>query len=154
MSGIYNVNLADNSCTCEEWQQVNKAMPYDDLRRVCKHVVKAILHRKADFDGQWNEWTLRILHAIDGRFSHGVFASYTDAFFDNGTERFLALYDNSRGYVELFGENGGCFGYDASRNRWAHGVAPEKPLILKKALRPWVESLDVQFKNGKFDLEE
>jgi len=154
MSGIYSVNLADNSCTCSEWQQVKKGMPAHDVRRVCKHIVKAILHRKGDFDGQWNEWTLRILHAIDGGVSHGVFTSYTHAFFDNGNERFLALYDNSRGYVELFSENGGCFGYDSSGNRWAHGVGPEKPSILKRALRPWIESLDARFKNGKFHLEE
>lgn len=128
MSGLYTVNLADNSCNCSEWQRVSKAMPTHDLRRVCKHIVKAILHHKAEYNGEWNEWTLIILSAINNGFSYGVFTSFTEQFFSNGDERFLALYDNSRGYVELFSQNGGCFGYDSGRNRWANAIAPNKPL--------------------------
>ena len=30
-------------------------------------------------------------------------------------------FGNSRGYVELLSESGGCFGYDSIRNRWASG---------------------------------
>ena len=79
-----------------------------------------------------------------------MFKSFTDRNFSNGDEQFLALYDNSRGYVELFGQQSGCFGYDVGRNRWASGIAPNKPLELKRMLRPWIESVDARFKNGKF----
>lgn len=151
MSGIYGVNLADNSCTCRDWERSRKGFPADDLRRVCKHVAKAINHRQAEFDRTWNAWTRNILLAIEGEFSYGVFPEFTSTFFNIGAERYLVLYDNSRGYVELFSESGGCFGYDSSRNRWASGEGPNDPLTVKQFLRPWIESLDARFKNGRFE---
>ncbi len=149
MSGVYTVNLAENSCTCREWEQHKKAFPTLDVRRVCRHVAKAINHRQAEFDGAWNVWTRNILFAIEREFSYGVFAEFTSMFFKNGGDQYLALYDNARGYVELFSESGGCFGYDSSRNRWANGEGPNDPLAVKRILRPWIDSLDSRFKNGK-----
>jgi hypothetical protein len=151
MSGIYSVNLAENTCTCRDWEQLRKAFPTPDLRRVCKHIAKAINHRQAEFDGTWNPWTRNILLAIEREFSYGVFAQFTSLFFTNGAEHYLALYDNSRGYVELFSGSGGCFGYDSSRNRWSSGEGPNDPLAVKRLLRPWIESLDARLKNGKFE---
>jgi hypothetical protein len=151
MSGIYGVNLAENSCACRDWERSRKGFPVDDLRRVCKHIARAINHRQAEFDGTWNAWTRNILLAIEREFSYGVFPEFTSSFFKNGAERYLLLYDNSRGYVELFSESGGCFGYDSSRNRWASGEGPNDPLVVKQFLRPWIESLDARFKNGKFE---
>jgi hypothetical protein len=151
MSGIYGVNLAENSCTCREWERSKKGFPVQDLRRICKHIAKAINHRQAEFDGEWNEWTRNILLAIECEFSYGVFPEFTNSIFKNGAERYLALYDNSLGYVEMFSESGGCFGYDSSQNRWANGEGPNDPLTVKRFLRPWIESLDARFKNGKFE---
>jgi hypothetical protein len=151
MSGVYTVNLAENSCTCREWEQHKKAFPTRDIRRVCRHVAKAISHRQAEFDGAWNVWTRNILFAIEREFSYGVFAEFTSTFFKNGGEQYLALYDNSRGYVELFSYSGGCFGYDSSSNRWANGEGPNDPLAVKRILRPWIDSLDSRFKNGRFE---
>jgi len=149
VSGIYGVNLAENSCTCRDWERSRKGFPVDDLRRVCKHVATAINHRQAEFDGIWNSWTRNVLLAIEREFSYGVFPEFTSSFFKNGAEQYLVLYDNARGYVELFSESGGCFGYDSSRNRWASGEGPNDPLAVKQFLRPWIESLDARFKNGK-----
>lgn len=56
-------------------------------------------------------------------------------FFRNGDEKYLAIYDNSTGYVELFSENGGHFGYDLSRNRLAYGSGTNDPLTVKRILR-------------------
>jgi len=150
MSGIYAVNLEDTSCTCRQWEQEKKDMPVNDLRRVCAHIAKAIRYRKAEFDGAWNEWTLRILYALESEASHRIVKSFTSGFFDNGKERFLAVYDNTCGYVQLYGENDECFGYDSMRNRWGWGAGPNNPLEVKRKLRPWIESLDARFKNGKF----
>jgi hypothetical protein len=108
-----------------------------------------MLRCQSDYGAPWNEWTIRILVAMEREFSYGVPGSYTSAFFSNESERLLAVYDNERGYVELFGENGGCFGYDQIRNRWAHGEGPDSPLVVKKDLRPWIESLDGRSKNAK-----
>lgn len=151
MSGLYGVNLTENTCTCREWERAKKAFPTRDLRRVCRHVAKAINHLQSKFDGAWNVWTRNILLAIERELSYGVFPDFTSMFFKNAGEGYLALYDNSRGYVELFSASGGCFGYDSSRNRWANGQGPNDPLAVKRILRPWVESLDARLKNGKSD---
>ena len=147
ISEIYCVNLEDNSCTCREWEQGKRTFPVGDLRRICSHIAKAISYRQADFGGEWNEWTRRILYAIETQMSYGVYPSFTSAFFHSGTERFLAIYDNTRGYVEVYGENGGCFGYDSGHNRWASGQGPSNPLAVKRILRPWIRFLDMKFKN-------
>jgi hypothetical protein len=149
--GTSVVNLEDNSCTCSQWRQARQTFPARDLRRVCVHIAKAIIHRQHEYTGARNQWTLCILYAIANRTSYGVFASFTSKVLEFDSARFLALYDNSRGYVELFSGNGGCFGYDSSRNRWANGEGPNDPLAVKRVLRPWIESLDAQFKNGKFE---
>jgi hypothetical protein len=154
MSGIYSVNLAENSCTCREWERDKKDMPVHDLRRVCAHIAKAIRHRKSEFVGTWNEWTLRILFAMETGASHRIVKSLTSEFFDNGEQQFLAVYDNSSGYVQLYGENGECHGYDSVRNRWGWGEGPRHPLIVKAKLRPWIQSLDARFNNGKFEKTE
>ncbi len=147
MSPIYCVNLEENSCTCDEWEKYKKSFGVLDLRRICRHVAKAIKYHQREFEGGWNEWTQRILWAMEIGISDGVYASFTSAFLDSGTERFLAIYDNTRGYVELYGEKGGCFGYALNRNRWANGFAPSNPLAIKRVLRPWIRSLDAKFKN-------
>jgi SWIM zinc finger len=144
---VYSVNLENNSCTCREWEQGKKTFPVLDLRRICSHIARAISYRQEDFHGEWNEWTRRILYAIETQISYGLYPAFTSAFFNSGTEQFLAIYDNTRGYVELYSEHGGCFGYDSSRNRWANGQGPSNPLAVKRILRPWIRSLDIKFKN-------
>lgn len=106
-----------------------------------------MLHRESEFAESFHEWAKRILVAMVNEFSYGVPGLYTSALFSNERERFLAIYDNERAYVELFGESGGCFGYDRKRNRWAYGEGPDKPLVVKKDLRPWIESRDTLSRN-------
>jgi hypothetical protein len=148
-SAIQRVDLADSSCACSRWSQVGSNFPSRDLRRVCRHIAKAMLHCRSDFAAPWNEWTIRILVAMEREFSYGVPDSYASAFFSNESEWFLAVYDKQRRYVELFGENGGCFGYDGTRNRWAYGEGPDQPLAVKKDLRPWIELLDGRSKSDE-----
>jgi hypothetical protein len=150
MRGIYAVDLANNSCTCEQWKSEKQEMPICDLRRVCLHIAKAIIHHKSTFDGTWNEWTLRVLYALESGASHRLVKSFNSTFLENGEEKFLAVYDNANGYVQLFGEKGGCYGYDSMQNRWGWGQGPDHPLEVKRKLRPWIEALDAKFKNGKY----
>jgi hypothetical protein len=70
----------------------------------------ALCTQLATLGAPWNEWTIRILVAMEREASYGVPGSCTSVLFSNESERFLAVYDNQRRYVELFGENGGCFG--------------------------------------------
>jgi hypothetical protein len=45
---IYDVNVAQLTCTCAEWQHQRAAFPAGDLRRVCAHLYDKLYSTKAE----------------------------------------------------------------------------------------------------------
>ena len=142
----HQVNLTDNSCTCEKWLDSRKSFPVGDIRRICRHIAQAIISHQNEYAGGWNKWTLHILNSMAAGASHGICARFETATFSNGEQEFLAIYNCATAYTDLYGEQGGFFGYLGRGNRWAWGEGPEHPLELKKTLRPWIARLDLKYR--------
>ncbi len=144
---VHHVNLAENSCTCERWTKTCVTFPVSDLRRVCRHIAKAIVSRQDQYGIDLEKWALRILSSMSLGQSFGVCRFFESAIFSNGESQFLAIYDTETGWANLYDERGGVYGYSARGNRWSFGEGPEHPLVLKKDLRPWMHLFDEKFKS-------
>ena len=70
--------------------------------------------------------------------------------FSNGESEFIALYDIATGYVQLYGPSDAPeqYGYNYRSNRWGWGSGPKNPLVIKRALRPWIKGLDDAYGRG------
>ena len=141
----HRVDLAENSCTCEKWARACRGLPTTDLRRICRHIAQAIVRHQGQYGVNWQDWTLLILTSMSTGKSFGVCRSFDSATFSNGEENLLAIYDHETGYADIYGEHGGFYGYSAGRNRWSWGEGPAHPLVLKEALRPWMQTLDKRY---------
>lgn len=142
----HHINLEESTCSCERWKETCKAFPVNDLRRICRHIARAVVSHEREYGVTWNCWTLEILNSMSGGASHGVCARFETARFSNDEREFLAIYDCDTGYTGLYGERGGFFGYLGRGNRWSWGQGPENPLVLKKTLRPWTAGLDLKYR--------
>jgi hypothetical protein len=142
------VDLGNLSCSCARWrEQARDRAPENTIGRCCDHLVRAVRVELTHNNIKVDPWVLYVLTACFKSFAPP--ASFEGKFFSNSVDNFLALYDTARGYVQLYGpsRNPVQWGYDSSRNRWANGFGPEHPLIIKKALRPWVSELNKKYGN-------
>jgi hypothetical protein len=78
------------------------------------------VHERLSEDLHAQPWSLAILR---GCTEHAPPPISESAIFSNGESNFLALYDVSRGYVQLYHPEGSQFGYDSRQNRWGWGLA-------------------------------
>ena len=39
---VYETNLKNLTCSCEDWKQTKQEYPLDDPRRLCKHIINKL----------------------------------------------------------------------------------------------------------------
>lgn len=140
MRDTVQVDLGNMTCECEEWSQAHRNLaPIRSIGRCCRHMVDPVYQRLCR-DRSVSLWTLAILQASS---TCPPPAKSEMATFSNGKDEFLAFYDVTRGYVQLYGPLQSCqqFGYDHRINRWSWGTGPENPMAIKKTMRPWAKIL-------------
>ncbi len=138
------VDLGKMTCGCERWRLDKRELaPATSIARCCTHMVKPVYQRIC-LDKSINPWTLAILEAS---YQYPPPVKSEMAIFSNGIDDYLAFYDLSRGYIQLYGPLRSCeqYGYELQTNRWGWGDGPENPMAIKKQMRPWAKALDKKY---------
>jgi hypothetical protein len=116
------VDLGQMTCSCSRWIKAGRnKIPLRSVGRCCTHLAGAV-HERLSEDLHAQPWSLAILR---GCTEHAPPPISESAIFSNGESNFLALYDVSRGYVQLYDPEGSQFGYDSRQNRWGWGGWPK-----------------------------
>jgi hypothetical protein len=140
------IDLALLTCTCSSWKERKRDLAERrSVGRCCDHMVRVVYDQILTRGLHADAWLIAILKGAYQEWAPPAHFEYR--FFSNGESDFLALYDTSRGYVQLYGPPDAPvqIGYDSSRNRWSHGTGPNNPLVIKKTLRPWIKALDLKY---------
>ncbi len=143
-ASIVQVDLGKMTCTCAEWEKSKRnTAPVTSIGRCCPHMVKPV-YLRVGLNNLVNPWTIAILESSH---IHPPPARSEMSTFNNDIEDYLAFYDISRGYVQVFGPLRDCaqYGYEPRTNRWGWGHGPENPMVIKKQLRPWAKALDKKY---------
>ncbi|HYE32467.1 MAG TPA: SWIM zinc finger family protein [Methylomirabilota bacterium] len=129
------VDICDHTCTCEEWQKHRSAFPARHVKRMCKHVAKALLEHKeelnyGDLIGCLIETCVR---RGRGTTIHGEYVAVIPpsgmALLSHADAEWVNVYAlNSSKYER--------FTYSLHDKRWSFGQTPKDSL----ALRNFIES--------------
>ena len=145
-SNIYHrVDLGNQSCTCEEFTR-RAELPFNDLRRWCKHIMRA-MHMDNALAHE-NDWIKAI--AKDGYhapIAARLFERQTTGLFlfAVGTNKeWVNIYARTKRSKELVSEASGeitRFGWNMKQKNWAWGIAPPGARELKELIRAigWIE---------------
>lgn len=131
---IYTVNLGAQTCTCPDWVSFRSGEAPGSIGRMCKHLVH-VLDQKGTLQNQneltrWalNEKKLAGHHFLEVQFPHGL---VTFAFGPGKEWVELLAPSKDKAGVGVYR----TYGYSSSRNRWAGGDGPYKPMEVKGAIK-------------------
>jgi len=142
----YTVNLAARSCTCEYLVTIPDEIPRDDVRRVCRHQIKAIKEKDPQVLTRKDLWGPRarvIAEAPHREHFYGIL-NVPDA------GSFYIGYSVPLEWVSLFldpTDSEKTYGYNMLRKDWAYGYPP-KPYTeqTRKAILDYFSLLDYRRK--------
>ena len=117
----YKVNLAQRTCTCDYMQGIDSSLPFEDIRRVCRHQVEAA--RSLD-----KLWAYRI-GQIHTSYARAIMNKpwrerhYAVLRIPNWGTRMLS-YDLPLEWVSIWIDNEKKFSYNLLKKDWSYGDSP------------------------------
>lgn len=140
----FDVDLKACQCTCSEFAERRSAFPINDIRRLCRHLLKA--YEKAGIWGQQDEIALAMLRT--GPIEGGAWAhralykanllSGAEVFFGATKGKdWISIYTRKRKRGEKAGHFTGAFdsfGFNRATGQWSYGTAPPAAKEIKKLL--------------------
>jgi phage FluMu protein Com len=134
----YVVSLGDLSCTCTNWEADRCRFPESDIRRICKHIARAVV--KHDLLAPEFMWLL------DGPLFPFPAKPYCAAVISAANGRFRAVRCERVEWVDVLADTGlktrpfARFGFHADEKRWAYRDRAPNLKWIAPALCGWLES--------------
>lgn len=138
-SNSYLVDMDELSCQCRDWTDRRHNYPSKDPRRLCKHIIGAIMG-----EGGFPQSLLPIESTIHRIAAEGRGFPITIGWKTvtiQGREYDIFLPETKNGeWINIYGDEG-KWGYNLSQERWSYDAAPEDEEDLLEAL--------LKFKKGQ-----
>ena len=142
----YQLNLGRLTCTCEDFESRRALLPCNDIRRVCKHLGRAL--EAADALTHYDEICQALIRrqkaAHRRLIKHGVNAERFVVLPDGTDDIVLALSSEST-WVDVVTRRGvrdrvkkyKRYGYDVDERRWSYSSAPFRDGDIRAAIHAW-----------------
>lgn len=132
-SKSYTIDMDELSCQCRDWTERRHVYPVNDPRRLCKHIIGAIMGK-----GGFPQSLLPIENTIYRIAAEGRGFPITtgwQAVRIRGREYDIFLPETQTGaWVNIYGD-AGKWGYDRFEDRWSYEAAPEDEEAVLAAVR-------------------
>jgi len=138
LDGIFEINLFQMTCTCQDFIKRRKNFDKNDIRRPCKHLLNKLTRKK--FIGKHDDLAQCIINhsPIKEKIALNHMTSGEAIIFCYNENNWIDVFTRKRKNGDKDGKYTGAydrFGFNVEETRWSYGYAPPGALEIRAMIK-------------------